>query len=63
MMEKLTIEEVEAMNGEPVWCEIPSDNPAWGIVDAMNKCVVLGRWGLLAFDYYGEWKAYKKDVH
>lgn len=61
MNDQLTLDEVKALHGQPVWCHIPSDNPAWGIVDAANKCVMLGRYYMLTFDYYGEWKAFKRN--
>lgn len=59
MQRYLLFDELKKMNGQPVWCQIPSDNPCWGIVDVENECVVLRRFNLLPFKYYGEWKAYK----
>lgn len=55
--EPLTLEQLREMDGEPVWCEIPSDNPQYGIVNEKLKCVSL-TCGILQFKYYGEWKAY-----
>lgn len=57
--EPLTLEQLREMDGEPVWCEIPSDNPQYGIVVEKLKCVSL-TCGILQFNYYGEWKAYAR---
>ncbi|WP_339317940.1 hypothetical protein [Paenibacillus sp. FSL R10-2734] len=57
---ELTIDEIKEMHGVPVWCHIPSDNPAWGIVDVEHDCVVLGLVYTLQFKYYGEWRAFRE---
>lgn len=56
----LTLEELRGMGGKPVWCEIPSDNPQYGIVIAKHECVSL-KCGILQFKYYGKWKAYAHE--
>lgn len=62
MSKQLTLDELKEMHGKPVWCHIPSDNPAWGIVDAANESVILGWHHALLFRYYGEWKAFKEGL-
>ena len=57
---KLTLSDLKSNHGKPVFCFIPSDKPAWGIVDVVNECVVLGLNHVLNFEYYGEWYAWRR---
>lgn len=56
----LTLEQLRQMDGQPVWCEIPQDNPQYGLVSSRLECVSLAN-GVLSFKYYGEWKAYARN--
>lgn len=64
--EPLTLEQLKHMNGLPVFCHIPSENPQWGIVN-VDESVVHIRHGLLLFKYYhgqcngGTWRAYATE--
>lgn len=59
--EPLALEQLRKMDGKPVWVEIPSDSPQWGIVFLQAEAVKLCPTGTLLFRYYGEWKAYAHE--